>query len=333
MNLVTGGTGHLGNVLVRELLAQGQAVRVLVLPGEDYRAIQNLPIERVEGDITRPETLPPAMEGIRNVYHMAALVSIISGQEDLLKKINVQGTQNMLDAARQAHVRRFIYTSSIHALARPPKGVTINESLPFDPNNPAGAYDRSKAEASLLVQQAVREGLDAVIICPTGVVGPHDYRRSEMGEMILEWMSTKVSLLIEGFFDFVDVRDVARGHILACENGKPGETYILGGERIHVEKIRQIVKEISQAYSPVIKIPLPLALFVTNFTHLYYNLSKTRPRFTRYSVETLISNSMISSEKARKELGYRARSLQESLRDTVNWWFENRGLIKSSLRI
>jgi dihydroflavonol-4-reductase len=333
MNLVTGGTGHLGNVLIRELLGQGQAVRVLVLPGEDCRAIQNLSIERVEGDITRPETLPPAMAGIRNVYHMAALVSIISGQEDLLKKINVQGTQNMLDAARQAHVRRFIYTSSIHALARPPKGVTINESLPFDPNNPAGAYDRSKAEASLLVQQAVREGLDAVIVCPTGVVGPHDYRRSEMGEMILEWMSTKVSLLIEGFFDFVDVRDVARGHILACENGKPGETYILGGERIHIEKIRQIVKEISQAYSPAIKIPLPLALFVTNFTQLYYNLSKTRPRFTRYSLETLISNSMISSEKARKELGYRARSLQESLRDTVNWWFENRGRIKASLRI
>jgi len=333
MNLVTGGTGHLGNVLIRELLAQGQAVRVLVLPGEDCRAIHNLPIERIEGDITRPETLPPAMEGIRNVYHMAALVSIISGQEHLLKKINVQGTQNMLDAARQALVRRFIYTSSIHALARPPKGVTINESLPFDPNNPAGAYDRSKAEASLLVEQAVREGLNAVIICPTGVVGPHDYRRSEMGEMILEWMSAKVSLLIEGFFDFVDVRDVALGHILACENGKPGETYILGGERIHVEKIRQIVKEISQAYSPVIKIPLPLALFVTNFTQLYYNLSKTRPRFTRYSLETLISNSMISSEKARDELGYRARSLQESLRDTVNWWFENRGRIKASLRI
>ena len=333
MNLVTGGTGHLGNVLIRELLAQGQAVRVLVLPGEDCRAIHNLPIELIEGDITRPETLPPAMEGIRNVYHMAALVSIISGQEHLLKKINVQGTQNMLDAARQALVRRFIYTSSIHALARPPKGVTINESLPFDPNNPAGAYDRSKAEASLLVERAVREGLNAVIICPTGVVGPHDYRRSEMGEMIMEWMSAKVSLLIEGFFDFVDVRDVALGHILACENGKPGETYILGGERIHVEKIRQIVKEISQAYSPVIKIPLPLALFVTNFTQLYYNLSKTRPRFTRYSLETLISNSMISSEKAHDELGYRARSLQESLRDTVNWWFENRGRIKASLRI
>ena len=333
MNLVTGGTGHLGNVLVRELLAQGQQVRVLVLPGEDCRAIQNLPIEQVEGDITRPETLLPALEGISNVYHMAALVSIISGQENLLNKINVLGTQNMLDAAKQAHIQRFIYTSSIHALARPPKGVTINESLPFDPDNPAGAYDRSKAEASILVQQAVREGLDAVIVCPTGVVGPYDYRRSEMGEMILEWMSSRVSLLIEGFFDFVDVRDVARGHILACENGKPGETYILGGERIHVEKIRDIVKEISQAYSPVIKIPYRLALFATNFTQLYYDLSKTRPRFTRYSLETLISNSMISSEKARKELGYRARSLQESLHDTVNWWFENRGRIKASLRI
>jgi dihydroflavonol-4-reductase len=333
MNLVTGATGHLGNVLVRELLAQGQAVRVLVLPGEDCRAIQGLLIERVEGDITRPDTLPAAMDGISNVYHMAALVSIIPGQEYLLNKINVEGTQNMLDAARKANVRRLIYTSSIHALERPPEGVTINENLPFDPRNPAGAYDRTKAEASLLVQQAVQEGLDAVIVCPTGVIGPYDYRRSEMGEMILEWMSKKVSLLIEGFFDFVDVRDVARGHILACENGRTGETYILAGERIRVEKICRIVKEVSHAYSPVIKIPLSLALFFTNYTQLYYQLSKTRPRFTRYSLETLVSNSKISSEKARQQLGYRARSLQESLRDTVYWWLENRRLIKSSLRM
>jgi dihydroflavonol-4-reductase len=333
MILVTGATGHLGNVLVRELLARGNKVRTLILPGEDCKELNGLEVERFEGDITRPETLYPALVDVDQVFHMAALVSIIQGQEGLLKNINVQGTRNMLEAARKAKVRRFIYTSSIHALARPPEGVTIDESLPFDPENPAGAYDRSKAEASLIVQEAARQGLNAVIVCPTGVIGPYDYRRSEMGEMVLEWMSRKINVVIEGFFDFVDVRDVACGHILAGETGQIGQTYILGGERIRVAQLAKLVKQVTGQTARLVKIPLSLALFATNFTQLYYGWTHTRPRFTRYSIETLVSNSVISSDKARRELGYTARSLQESIHDTVGWWFENRARVKASLRI
>jgi dihydroflavonol-4-reductase len=333
MILVTGATGHLGNVLVRELISRGKGVRSLVLPGESCKELAGLPVEFIEGDITRPETLAPAFQGIEEVYHLAALVSIVTGQERILHKVNVEGTRNMLEAARIAKVRRFIYTSSIHALARPPHGVTICEDLPFDPANPAGAYDRSKAEASLIVQQAARNGLDAVIICPTGVIGPYDYRRSEMGEMILEWMSRRVNLVIEGFFDFIDVRDVARGHILASQKGLPGQTYILGGERIHVGRLVEMVKNVTGSTARLVNIPMPLALFATHFTQVYYRFGRTRPRFTRYSLETLVSNSVISSEKARLELGFKARALQETIRDTVVWWFENRNRFKATLRI
>lgn len=333
MILITGATGHLGNVLARELVKRGKRVRALILPGEDCQSIADLPLEKVEGNILQPETLAPAMQGVDQVFHMAALVSISEGQEDLLEKVNVQGTRNMLAAARAAGVRRFIYTSSIHALTRPEDGVTIDETLSFDTQNPAGAYDRTKAKASMEVLSAVKDGLDAVIVCPTGVIGPFDYRRSELGELVLEWMEKKPSVLIDGMFDFVDVRDVAAGHIQAADLGKTGQTYILGGERISLIGIRQIVKELTGSFSPLIKIPYKVAMFFTHFTDLYYKLSHTRPRFTRYSLETVVSNSRISSQRARIELGYSPRTLFESLKDTVSWWRENRKKIKPSTRI
>lgn len=332
MILVTGATGHLGNVLARELLATGKKVRALALPGEDCSSLEGLEIEIMEGNILNEASLEPVFAGVEIVYHLAALVSIEEGKEDLLYRVNVEGTKNVIRAARRAGVRRLVYTSSIHAIERPPDGVWISEELPFDIHNPAGPYDRTKAEASLAVLQAVKEGLDAVIVCPTGVVGPYDYRRSEMGEMFLSWMRRQVSFIIEGCFDFVDVRDVARGHILAAEKGRPGQVYILGGERIAIDRLRSLVQNAAGRRSPAIKIPLPLALFLCRFTTLYYRLARRRPRLTRYSIETLISNSFVSSEKACRELGYRARALSESAADTVRWWLQNRSRVQATLR-
>jgi len=332
MILVTGATGHLGNVLVRELIKIGSRVRALILPGEDCSALKGLNVERVEGDILQEESLNYAFTGVDEVYHLAALVSIIPGKEDLLRQVNVEGTKNVIRASRRAKIRRLIYTSSIHALSRPPEGTVIDESQSFDVGNPAGAYDRTKAEATLAIKAAVKDGLDAVVVCPTGVIGPYDYRGSEMGETLLQWMQKKTNFLIDGCFDFVDVRDVARGQILAGERGKRGETYILSGERIQLEQMCQMVKEVRGLCSIIVKIPYWLAIFATNFTELYYRLTETKPRFTRYSLETVVSNSLISSEKARRELGYRPRSIKETIRDTVEWWLENRMLVKSYLR-
>lgn len=330
--LVTGATGHLGNVLVRELLALGKKVRALVLPGEDCRSLDGLAVERVEGNILDESSLPPAFAGVEQVYHLAGLVSIMPGQEDLLRRVNVEGTLNVLRAARRANVRRLVYTSSIHALARPLHGVTIDESLPFDPANPAGAYDRTKAAASLAVLAAAKEGLDAVIVCPTGVIGPYDYRRSEIGEVILTWLRYEVSFLPDGCFDFVDVRDVARGHILAAERGRRGETYILGGERVHVRSLYEMVRAAIGKRARVIRVPMGLAMLAARLAEACYRIGKMKPRFTCYALETLISNSAISSEKARRELGYSPRPLAETVRDTVAWWLQHRQQIKPSLR-
>ncbi|HWQ46540.1 MAG TPA: SDR family oxidoreductase [Longilinea sp.] len=330
MILVTGATGHLGNVLVRELINRGEQVRALILPDEDLSPIKGLPVEVVKGDILKPESLIPAMKDIDLVYHMAALVTIMPGKEELLREINVQGTKNVLAAAKKAGVRRLVYTSSIHALARPPKGEPITENVQFDTNNPAGFYDQTKAEASVAVQEAVREGMDAVIVCPTGVIGPYDYRQSEMGLLMVGWLKQKLCVMIDGIFDFVDVRDVARGHILAAEKGKPGEVYILSGEPISFKKLISIVGEVSGIRNKTLFIPFWFAYIITFFTPLYYKITRTKAQFTRYALETVFSNSDISSDKARRELGFSPRSLVESVADTLRWYADNSHILKTA---
>ena len=231
----------------------------------------------------------------------------------------------------KAGVRRLVYTSSIHALSRDWTG-RIDERVPFDPLNPAGEYDRTKAQASLVVLDAVKQGLDAVIVCPTGVIGPYDYRGSEMGDLLRNFMKPKPHLMIEGAFDFVDVRDVANGHILAEQKGQPGHTYLLAGEQAEVSSVREWVQSVVGIKTPEIKFSAPIAYFVAPLAEIYYRVTKTRPRFTSYSIETLQSNSKISSAKAQRELGYQHRNLYESVRDTVQWWMENKSKTASSVR-
>lgn len=320
MNLVTGATGHIGNVLVRELIRQDRPVRALVLPREDRACLDGLPVEICEGDVLDPGSLDAAMQGVDTVYHLAGIISIMPGQDDFVRRVNVDGTKNVLRAAQQAGVRRLVYTSSIHAFGRPSEEVTIDESLPFDPQNTCGAYDRTKAEASLAVLDAAHNGLDAVVVCPTGVVGPHDYRTSELGQLVLDWLKTRVAFLIDGAYDFVDVRDVVEGEILAADRGATGESYILSGERISLPGLFRIVREIAGLRPDMVTLPTNLARFAASFTPLYYRMSGEKPRFTSYSIETVLSNSNISSQKAREALGYHPRSMTESMRDTVAWW-------------
>jgi dihydroflavonol-4-reductase len=333
MNLVTGGAGHLGNVLVRELLARGERVRVLILPGEDTTSLEGLDIERIEGNVLDKDSLVKAMQDIDVVFHLASLVSITEDKMDMLEAVNVGGTRNVIEVAKQKHIKKLIYTSSIHALERPPQGVMISEQCAFDPDNIAGAYDRTKAKASLLVECAAEDGLDCRIVCPTGVVGPYDYRHSEMGELILSWIKKRVNLLIKGSFDFVDVRDIAKGHILVRDKGESGETYILGGEKIELTLLHKLVQKVTGKNTPPITFPLPIAKIIAPIAELYYKITKTPPRFTRYSIETVLSNSDISYEKASRELGYQPRTLVQSITDTVKWWIENLKITKRSLRI
>jgi dihydroflavonol-4-reductase len=323
MNLVTGATGHIGNVLVKELVKRGESVRVLVLPGEDLLPINGTEVEVVYGNVCDPASLDAAFADIEFVFHLAGIISITSSNNPIVHHVNVEGTQNMIDAAMRAGVKRFIYTSSIHAFKRIPHGSLVDETTPIDPAFNIADYDRSKAEATLAVLKKVEEGLPAIIACPTGVIGPYDYKNSELGSLMSSWMVNKVNYMIDGSYDFVDVRDVAHGLILAREKGKIGQLYILSGTLVRVSDLWKITQELFSFKSILVNIPMNLARFAAFFAERYYKISKTTPKLTRYSIETLQSNAMISNLKARLYLGYNSRPLQETVRDTIEWWKQN----------
>ncbi|MDD1764033.1 MAG: SDR family oxidoreductase [Methanobacteriaceae archaeon] len=323
MILVTGATGFIGNVLVRKLLLKKEKVRVVTLPSDDLRPLKGLDVDMVPGDVTKPQSLVPAFEGADVVFHLAGMVSIMPNQDHILKEVNVKGTQNVVETCLELDVNRLIYTSSVHALKEPPHGVIIDETCGYHPEYSRGGYDLSKAQASLEVLKGVKRGLDAVIICPSGVMGPCDYNVSQMGQLIINYLNGNLKAYIDGAYDFVDVRDVAQGLISACKRGKTGESYILSGEKITVRHLLFLLEEETGIKRPKLKIPLWLAKVAGKITPLYYKKRKSRPLFTSYSAEVLLSNCNISSDKARIELGYSARPLSESIRDAVDWFKEN----------
>ena len=204
---------------------------------------------------------------------------------------------------------RFVYTSSIHAINRLPHGAVIDERVPFDPVNAISAYDRSKAVASLAVLASVCRAWMRSSPVPTGVIGPYDYRLSEMGCLIKDCIENKPQLYVDGAYDFVDVRDVAEGLLQVSQSGRTGETYILSGEQISVRKILETVLETTGERFAMLRIPLRLARSSPPTSRRYitgYHVCP--PRFTSYSLATLQSNSTISHAKATRELGYAPRS-------------------------
>lgn len=237
--------------------------------------------------------------------------------------MNVEGTRNVVRACLEKGVDRLIYTSSVHALCEPPHGTQIDESCSFEPELSRGGYDRSKSLASLEVLKGVSKGLDAVIVCPSGVIGPYDYKISQMGQMILNYMRGDMKTYTDGAYDFVDVRDVVQGLLLACQKGVSGEIYILSGEKITVKELMVTMEELTSVGRPWLKIPHWLAHALGKITPLYYRNRKNKPLFTSYSMEVLVSNCDISNKKAREELGYSPRPIKESIRDSVEWFKRN----------
>jgi len=321
--VVTGATGHIGNVLVRKLIERGQHVRALVLPGENLAPLEGLKVEVVEGNVLDLEGIAPAFEGAESVYHLAGLISIMPGNDLTVRRVNIQGTRNIIRLSSQHHVNRLVYTSSIHAFHRMPHGITIDETVPFDVEHPCGVYDYSKAEASLLVQDAAHLGLDAVIVCPTGVIGPFDFRISDMGRLILDAMTNRLSFYVDGAYDFIDVRDVAEGLILACEKGRKGESYILSGEQMEVKSILRQAQVSAGRRVRIMQIPTRLARLAARISPIYSRITKTKTRFTTYALETVLCNSKFSCLKARSELGFSARPLNTSIADAVDWFMRN----------
>ena len=323
MVLVTGATGHIGNVLVRQLLSRGEAVRALIHKDENKKALDGLKVEMVKGDVRNPDSLLQAFRGIDVVYHLAGIISILPGQNRLLHQVNIVGTQNIVKACLKTGVKRLVYTSSIHAIEESACGTVIDETMPFNPEKVPGGYGRSKARAALAVLKGVEQGLDTVIVCPTGVTGPYDHNISEIGQLIIDFANGNLKSYIDGAYDFVDVRDVARGIILAGEKGRRGESYILSGEQVTVYELLSMLQESTGLKAPSFKAPIWLARMAAKVTPIYYRLTGTNPRFTTYSIDVLCSNSTISSEKARRELGFTTRPIRESIADATLWFVEN----------
>lgn len=318
--VVTGATGHVGNVLVRELLERGRPVRALVLPGEDTRPIDGLELETVKGDVRDPDALLRVLSGASTVYHLAGLVSILPGQRRALHEINVLGTRNVLHACKQSGIGRMVYVSSVHALEEPPRGVPVTETAGSDPRRIIGDYAQSKALATQEVMSAAKEGLDAIVVYPSGVVGPYDFKVSEMGRLILDFARGRLPGYVEGAYDFVDVRDVVNGIIAAGEQGRPGEGYILSGEILSVSRLMKILQELTGIAAPSFCFPSWLANSAAFVTPVLSAITGTKARFTRYSLSVLRSNAQMDCTKARHELAYQARTLEVSFTDAIAWF-------------
>ena len=320
MDIVTGATGHLGNALVRALLIKGRGVRVLVRRSSDLYCFEDLDIEIVYGDLLDKRTLAAAFATIDTVYHAAGLVSFGIVDTDDLYAVNVRGTANVIDACLECKARRLVYISSIEALDLAGSSRPITESGGFRPDYTIMKYGKSKAQASLDVLRAVEQrGLDAVIACPTGFVGPYDFKISSIGKLFIDYVHRRLPVIIGGGFDFVDIRDVADGLLAANQHGKKGEFYILSGHFRSVSDFIRVIREATGISFPSIKLPHWLALFFSFFAEIYYKVRNSPPRFTRNSVRILALDVQVSSEKAGRELGYSARPFQQTVRETIEW--------------
>jgi dihydroflavonol-4-reductase len=316
--VVTGATGHLGNVLVRELLSRGVRVRAVLAPHDDLEPLSGLEIERAVADVRDAEALTGAFAGADRVFHLAGIVSITRGQRALMESVNVGGTRAVVRACRAAGVGRLIHTGSVHALTEPESGA-LTEAMGFDPLRASGEYGKTKALACREVQEAARRGeLDAVLVLPTGVLGPFDFRLSEMGQLLVDLQRGKVPFVIEGGHDFVDVRDVALGLVAAAERGKSGEAYLLGGGRASLTQLAGWVAQSTGARVPRALAPW-LARAISAPAPLYERVTGRRALLTPYAVHALTVPFVVDSGKAARELGFVARPLETSVRDALAW--------------
>lgn len=318
IDVVTGATGHLGNVLVRELLSRGRRVKAVVQPGDDGSALAELGVEQVLADVRDADALRAAFAQTERVFHLAGIVCVTRAMRQRMHDVNVNGTRAVMAACRAAGVSRLVHMGSVHALTET-TGPVLDETAGFDPAKATGSYGKSKAEACVEVQRAVSDGrLDAVIALPTGVVGPYDARLSEVGQVLLDLEAGRVPFLIAGGHDWVDVRDVARGTVLAAERGVAGEAYLLGSERLTLTDIAQVVHEETGSRVPA-AIPGRVANVLSWPVVAWEALSGQRALLTPYAVHALTVPFTVSHEKATRVLGFAPGPVRQALRDALAW--------------
>lgn len=318
--LVTGATGFLGREVAKQLTAQQKKVIGLRLPGDKAHLLPK--VEYIIGDITKPYSLQKFFgeaEGKEAVLiHCAGLVSVAS-EEDRIWDVNVDGTRNIVDLCEKHHISKLLYVSSVHAIEEKDKGQVICETKQFSASRVKGIYGKSKAEATAYVQKASQRGLYAMSVHPSGMIGPEDYSGSYMTETIKAFLKGYLPCAVEGGYDFADVRDVADGIIRCAEKGKSGETYILSNEYITVKRMFDILGKVTGKRKVWGTLPLKMVQWVSPLCEKVEKALGRPLLVTPYSTYTLGSNGNFSHEKAKKELGYSVRPIEETLADIVMW--------------
>ncbi|MCB5284437.1 MAG: NAD-dependent epimerase/dehydratase family protein [Candidatus Cloacimonetes bacterium] len=322
--VVTGAAGHLGSHVVKELLDRSEEVRAFVLPWEkvpSYVDHNRHLLTRFAGDVRYPQTLDQLFESDEpaefTLIHCAGLITISLGKDPRVYAVNVEGTANVIATCRKHDVRRLVYVSSVHAIPLLPRGQVMREVSFFSPDRVIGYYAKTKALATQQVLEAARSGLDALVVHPSGIIGPNAQQSGNIAQMISAFLKGSFRAVIKGGYDFVDVRDVASGIIAAADKGKAGECYILSNRWIGMGELLDELAECSGRPKPRIHLPLWVAKAVAPCAELYYKLARKAPFFTLYSLHTISNNSLYSNAKAVAELSFKTRSLNETARDIV----------------
>ena len=329
--MVTGATGFVGSAVARHLLARGESVRVLARPGNDRRNLEGLDLEVVEGDLRDAGSVKRALSGCRTLYHVAADYRLWVRDPKEIYATNVEGTRRILLAAGEAGISRIVYTSSVATLGIRGDGASADEATPVGLEDMIGHYKRSKflAEAEVAKLVADQE-LPVVIVNPSTPIGPRDVKPTPTGRMVVEAAAGRMPAFVDTGLNVVHVDDVAAGHLLAHEKGRPGERYILGGRDMHLAEILGLVAAICGHKPPKIRIPHGAVLPIAHAAEAWARLSRSakEPFVTVDGLKMAKKKMFFSHAKAAEELGYRPRPPEAALKDAIEWFRGEGYLVK-----
>jgi dihydroflavonol-4-reductase len=322
--IITGGTGHIGVNLVYLLNKNNQyKIKLLLLPGEDISMFKGMDIEFSYGNILDIDYLMSEISEDSIVIHMAGYINISSHDIQKMYKVNYEGTKNICDVCLKKKVYKLIYTSSVHAIIPAKKNISMREPTFIDEKLIIGDYGKSKALATKYVFSKIKEGLPGVVLYPSGVIGPKDYKVSDFGSVIIDIANNKLKAKVRGSYNFVDVRDVASGIESAITKGEIGKGYILSGENITVDQIYQVINKYLNQTHHIPTLPIWFVRSFAKLAELYYTRRHKKPLFTKYSLYTITANHNFDNTTAKEYLDFKTRDIKISLIDSLVWFQKN----------
>jgi dihydroflavonol-4-reductase len=323
--LVTGATGFVGWHVARKLLDRGDRVRALVRDPARIRELEG--VEPVQGDLRDPDSLARAVEGCGVVFHVAADYKLWTREPDEMFRSNVDGTRNLLSAAKSAGVERVVYTSTVGCIGVPVgggEGVDLgDERAPVAIQEMSGPYKRSKFMAERVAAEFAADGLDVVIVNPTAPVGDHDFKPTPTGKIVVDFVRGKMPAFLDTGLNVVDVRDVAEGHLQALERGHKGERYILGSENLTLERIFAILAEIEGKPAPKLRVPYAVAYAAGVASTAWASVTGREPLAPLDGVRMARKKMWVRHDKASSELGFSPGPAPLALRRAVEWFRAN----------